>query len=53
MEQQVEEYVRANYKNTYGACDNLIIEIGDKFLTVKDNKDGSPLILSKAILNND
>jgi len=50
MEQQVEEYVRANYKTTYGKCANLIIEVKDTFFTVKDNKDGSPLILSKNII---
>ena len=50
MEQQVEEYVRANYKNTYGKCNNLIIEIRDTFFLVKDNKDGSPLILSRNII---
>ena len=51
MEQQVEEYVRTNYKNTYGKCANLIIEIRDTFFVVKDNKDESPLILSKNILS--
>ena len=50
MEQQVKEYVRANYKTTYGKC--IIIEVRDTFFMVKDNKDGSPLILSKAILSN-
>lgn len=50
MEQQVEEYVRTNYKNTYGKSTNLIIEIRDTFLLVKDNKDGSPLILSRNII---
>jgi len=52
MDQQVEEYVRANYKTTYGKCANLIIEVRDTFFMVKDNKDGSPLILSKAIVSN-
>ena len=50
MEQQIEEYVRNNYKTTYGKCTNLIIEIRDTFFMVKDNKDGSPLILSNKIL---
>ena len=50
MEQQVEEYVRANYKTTYGKCANLIIEVRDKFFMIKDNKDGSPLILSRNII---
>ena len=46
---KVEEYVRQNYKRMYGEKP-LIIEEFDNHYTVRNNKDESPLILSKQIL---
>lgn len=48
--QQVETYVRSNYKRLYEEKPLIIIE-HDSFFTIKANKDESPLILSKGILN--
>lgn len=47
--QQVETYVRENYKRLYGEKPLIIIE-HDSFFTVQTNKDESPLILSKGIV---
>ena len=41
--QQVEKYVRENYKRLYGDKSLIIIE-HDSFFTVQTNKDESPLI---------
>ena len=48
MEEQVKEYVWANYK-TY-KDKTLIIEDCDSHWTVKRNRDESPLILSKEVV---
>ena len=50
MIEKVEEYVRLNYKRMYGDKP-LIIEEHDSFFTIKSNKDESPLILGKSILD--
>lgn len=47
---RVETYVRGNYKKLFGDKPLLIVEY-DTYFTVRVNKDASPLILSKDILN--
>ena len=47
---KVEAYVRENYKRLFGDKP-LIIQEYDSFFTIKSNKDESPLILGKSILN--
>ena len=49
MEEKVTEYVYKNYK-TYKDKPLIIEEFGS-FFTIKRNKDESPLILGKSILN--
>ncbi len=51
VEKKVEEYVRANYKNTYGNSVNIFIEETDTVFRITNHVDGSPLILGKGILN--
>ena len=51
VEKQVEEYVRTNYKNTYGKSEKIFVEETDTVFRITNHKDGSPLILSKGILN--
>lgn len=48
--EKVEAYVRKNYKNLYGDKPLIITEF-DSHFTIKSNKDESPLILGKSILN--
>jgi len=48
--EKVEAYVRQNYKRLYGEKP-LIIQEYNSFFTIKSNKDESPLILSKSILD--
>ena len=48
--EKVEAYVRKNYKNLYGDKP-LIIEEFDSHFTVRFERDESPLILGKNILN--
>jgi len=50
VKEQVEAYVRENYKRMYGDKP-LIIQEFDSHFTVRSNKDQSPLILGKSILN--
>jgi len=49
MVEQVEEYVRKNYKRKYGDKP-LTIDIKGTHIEVKSNKDESPLILSLTII---
>ncbi len=51
VEKQVEEYVRTNYKNMYGKSEQIFVEETDTVFRITNHKDGSPLILSKGILN--
>ncbi len=51
VEKKVEEYVRTNYKNTYGKSVNIFIEETDTVFRITNHVDGSPLILGKGILN--
>ncbi len=51
VEKQVEEYVRTNYKNTYGKSEQIFVEETDTVFRITNHKDGSPLILGKGILN--
>lgn len=46
---RVEEYVRKNYKKLYENKQLIIEELGTHY-EVKSNKDESPLILSKTII---
>jgi hypothetical protein len=46
--QKVEKYVYKNYKSLEGKA--LIINEHESFFTILKHKDGSPLILSKKIL---
>lgn len=48
--EKVVEYVRKNYEKMFGNSELIIIE-NDSHFQVKVNKDESPLILSKDILN--
>tara|TARA_E500000178_G_C16665891_1_gene592805 strand:+ start:176 stop:328 length:153 start_codon:yes stop_codon:yes gene_type:complete len=48
--EKVEAYVRKNYKKLYGDKP-LIIEEFNSHFTIKSNKDESPLILGKSILD--
>lgn len=48
--EKVVEYVRKNYEKMFGDA-NLIVTENDSHFQVKANKDESPLILSKDILN--
>ena len=50
VKQKVEEYVRTNYKKTYGKSDIIFIEETDTVFRITDHVDSSPLILSKEIL---
>ena len=49
MIEKVESYVRENYKNLFKDRPLIITEFESHF-TVSDNKDRSPLILSKEIV---
>jgi len=49
MVEQVEAYVRKNYKRKYGDKP-LTIDIKGTHIEVKSNKDESPLILSLTII---
>jgi len=52
VEEKVVEYVKNNYKTSYGKSDTLIVEEVNGVFRVSNHKDGSPLILSSNILNN-
>lgn len=47
--QKVSDYAQKNYKMFEGK--ELIVKEGENCFYVSDNKDGSPLILGKTILN--
>ena len=49
MIEKVEAYVREHYKKMYG--DKPLIQEFDSHFTIKSNKDESPLILGKSIVN--
>jgi len=51
VEKKVEEYVRTNYKNTYGKSEQIFVEETDTVFRITNHIDGSPLILGKGILN--
>ncbi|MDB0072899.1 hypothetical protein N9E79_01315 [bacterium] len=52
LEKKVIEYVQKNYKRSYGSsvATLTISEVGN-IIKVSKHKDGSPLMLSKSILN--
>ena len=50
IEDKVIEYVKNNYKTSYGKSDTFIIEEMDNMFRISNYKDSSPLILSKNIL---
>ena len=50
VKQKVEEYVRTNYKKSYGKSDILSIEETDTMFKISNHVDGAPLILGKGIL---
>ena len=47
---QVKNYVVANYKQTFKADDNIIIKEKDSHFQILKHLTGSPIILSKLIL---
>ena len=47
--QKVEHYARSKYKSLEKA-ETLIVEEHESFFTVSSHKDGSPLILSKGVV---
>ena len=47
--QKVEHYARSKYKSLEKA-ETLIVEEHESFFTVSNHKDGSPLILSKGVI---
>jgi hypothetical protein len=48
--EKVKEYAYKHYPNKYGKKD-LMVEERDNHFRVKSNKDESPLILGKSIIN--
>ena len=49
IEQKISDYVQKKYKMFAGK--ELIVTEGENCFYISDHKDGSPLILSKLILN--
>jgi hypothetical protein len=47
---KVEQYVKANYRLSYGKDDTLIIQEFDSYFTVRKHETSSPMILGKDII---